>query len=89
MMKTITARALASSLVFVAFLTFFEHRTPSVALFYLLYPGSILSLLIAGGHGGTMFEETIALVAGLIVNMLVYAVLCAGLLVASRRAGSR
>jgi hypothetical protein len=88
-MKTIAARVLGSFLVIVALLTVFEYRTASAALFYLLYPGSVLSMLITGGHGGTKLEEGMALVAGLIVNTLVYAVLCAGLLASSRRLGSR
>jgi hypothetical protein len=87
-MKTIAARALGSSFVTVSLLTFFEYRTASAALFYLLYPGSLLSTLITGGHGGTKFEDGMALVASLIVNTLVYAVLCAGLLACSKRANS-
>jgi hypothetical protein len=35
----------------------FRVQTASAALFYFLYPGFILSLLITGGHGGTKFEE--------------------------------
>jgi hypothetical protein len=88
-MKTIAARALGSSFVIVALLTFFEYRTASAAFFYLLYPGSVLSMLITGGHGGTKFEEGTALVASLIVNTLVYAVLFAGVLASSKRAGFR
>jgi hypothetical protein len=51
---------LGCSFVIVALLTFFEYKTASAALFYLLYPGFVLSLLITGGHGGTRFEEGIA-----------------------------
>jgi hypothetical protein len=88
-MKTTVARALGSSFVIVALLTFFEQRTASAALFYLLYPGSVLSLLITGGHGGTKFEDWMALVASLIVNTVAYTVLCAGFLVSIKRAVSR
>jgi hypothetical protein len=56
-MKTMAATALGCSFVIVSMLTFFAYRTASAALFYLLYPGFILSLLITGGHGGTKFEE--------------------------------
>jgi hypothetical protein len=88
-MKTMAATALGCSFVIVSMLTFFAYRTASAALFYLLYPGFILSLLITGGHGGTKFEEGIAPVVNLIVNTLVYAVLCTGLLAVRRQRSAR
>jgi hypothetical protein len=88
-MKKTIARAVGSSFAIVAILTFFEYRTASAALFYMLYPGFALYLLIAGGHGGTQFVNGLALVVGLIVNTLVYAVLCAGLLAIRGRSASR
>jgi hypothetical protein len=88
-MKTIAGRALGYSFVIVTLLTFFEYRTASVALFYPLFPGLFVNMVIADTHGGTKFGDEMALVAGLIVNTLVYAVLCGALLAASKRAGSR
>jgi hypothetical protein len=88
-MKTTIARAVGSSFAIVAILTFFEYRTASAALFYLLYPGSALSLLMTGGHGGTQFGNALALMAGLIVNTLVYTVLGVGLLVIRGRSASQ
>jgi hypothetical protein len=61
MMNTTAARAVGFFFAIVALLRFFEYRTTSTALIRLLYPGAMVSLLITGGHGGTRFEETMAL----------------------------
>jgi len=67
--------AIIFALVSVSLLTAFLNRNPdpSSFLIYALLPGIIVSLLITGGHGGTHIEERVGLVAGLIVNTLVYA----------------
>ena len=65
--------AVIFALVSVPLLTVLLNRNPSPFLFYALLPGIIVSLSITGGHGGTLIEERVGLVAGLIVNSLVYA----------------
>jgi hypothetical protein len=67
--------AVIFALVSVPPLTVLLNRNPdpSPFLVYALLPGIIVSLLITGGHGGTLIEERVGLVAGLIVNSLVYA----------------
>ena len=67
--------AVIFALVSVPLLTVLLNRNPdpSPFLVYALLPGIIVSLLITGGHGGTLIEERVGLVAGLIVNSLVYA----------------
>jgi len=84
-MKAISAKVLASSLLIVALFTLFLNRTGSAVWFYLLYPGSVLSLLIKGGHGGTKSEEGLALVASLLMNTVAYAALCACLFAVRNR----
>jgi len=44
----------------------------SVVLFYALFPGNIFSLLITGGHGGTVAEEAVAPYVGALTNIAVY-----------------
>jgi hypothetical protein len=68
-------QAIIFALVSVSVLTALLNRNPdpSPFLVYALLPGVIVSLLITGGHGGTLIEERVGLVAGLIVNCLVYA----------------
>jgi hypothetical protein len=88
-MKTIIARALGLSFTIVASMTFFEYRTTSTTLIYLLYPGDMLSLLITGGHGGTLIEDRAGLAVGVLVNTVFYAILCGGLLAVRNHAGSR
>ena len=75
-MKVLAARALVCSVVIVSGLTALSRLTDSTALFFLLYPGISLSLLITGGHGGTVFEERTATVVTILVNVLTYAVIC-------------
>jgi hypothetical protein len=67
--------AVIFALVSVPLLTVLLNRNPdpSPFLVYALLPGIIVSLLITGGHGGTLIEERVGLIAGLIVNSLVYA----------------
>ncbi len=86
MMKSITARALSFSLAIVTCLTLLSRATESVVFFFLLYPGAALSLLITGGHGGTLSEERAGLVVGFLVNRFVYAALFAALLALHSRA---
>jgi hypothetical protein len=67
--------AVIFALVSVPLLTVLLNRNPdpSPFLVYALLPGIIVSLLITGGHGGTLIEERVGPLAGLIVNSLVYA----------------
>lgn len=79
--KDIAAKASIASAITVAGLMALEHFFfRSVLYIYLLYPGWALSLLITGGHGGTLGEERVALVARVTVNIVAYAALYAGLL---------
>jgi len=41
-------------------------------LAYPLYPGDMVSLLVTGGHGGTLTQEKIGVAAELTANLLVY-----------------
>jgi hypothetical protein len=66
-------QAIIFALVSVPILTALFYKNPGPFLFYALWPGTILSLLITGGHGGTRLEDRVGPVAGLIVNCLVYA----------------
>lgn len=60
------------SALFVGPLTVLAYLTYSRVVFLLLYPGLALSLLIAGGHGGTKLQNNIAPAAGFLLNFLVY-----------------
>jgi hypothetical protein len=86
-MTSITARALVLSIGIVTCLTLVGRVTESPVLFYLLYPGAALSLLITGGHGGTRFADNVALAVGLVANIIVYALLCGAILSACRKKG--
>jgi len=63
------------TIVIVLGLEFLFWATQSSALFYVLYPGNVASLMITGGHGGTSFQELIAPLIGILVNMAAYLVL--------------
>ncbi len=65
--------AFMTAVVLVLALTLLLNRHPNIFLFYALLPGATLNLLITGGHGGTLIEERVGLVAGVVVNCLVYA----------------
>jgi hypothetical protein len=41
-------------------------------LFYFLYPGAAVHLLITGGHGGTLVQERLGFIAGLVTNLAFY-----------------
>ena len=75
-MKVLATRALGCSLVIVSGLTVLSRLTDSTVLFFLLYPGVTLSLLITGGHGGAAFEDRAAMVVSFLVNLLAYFVIC-------------
>ncbi len=42
------------------------------ALFGLLYPGEIVSLVVGGAHGGTRPQEVVGQTAGVTINSLVW-----------------
>lgn len=60
------------SAVFVVALTALTWRVFSPWLFYSLYPGLAVSLLITGGHGGTHMQDFIGNILGVMINILVY-----------------
>ena len=80
MRTKIFSTALIFALGLVGVLTFLSQNSESAAYLYLLYPGSALSLLITGGHGGTSTDNTFALIAGFVVNVCAYLVVCAAAL---------
>lgn len=45
------------------------------ALWILVYPGAIASMLITGGHGGTHMEDYLGAAVSFFVNVLTYAVI--------------
>jgi len=92
MAKSISARAFVVALALVACLTLLSRAIESNFFIYLLYPGLVLSLFITGWHGGragTPAEEVTASVASFLVNTLFYYLLCAAVLVISRRTGAK
>ncbi len=62
------------AVIVVLVLEFLFRATGNPLLFYALYPGNFVSLLITGGHGGTRAEEAIALVVGILINVAAYVV---------------
>jgi hypothetical protein len=50
----------------------------SLILFLALFPGMAVQMLITGGHGGTMAQETLAAIIGPSVNIIAYSLLCWG-----------
>jgi len=65
----------ACSIAVVALLTLLFYELSSAVLFYLLFLGLALGLMITGGHGGTHFEESLAPIVGVAVNTIFYAIL--------------
>ncbi len=57
-------------------LTVTAYRFGGEALFYFAFPGLICGLLITGGHGGTMLQETVAEIVAVGVNMGIVALAC-------------
>jgi len=47
-----------------------SHWNPILA--YPLYPGNMVSLLVTGGHGGTLTQEKIGFAVELTANLFVY-----------------
>jgi hypothetical protein len=43
-------------------------------LFYLLFCGMAVHLLITGGHGGTHLQEAFGIISSFVVNTVVYAI---------------
>ena len=74
----------------VAILTATFHFVLSAALFYTLWPGIVVGLVITGGHGSTTFQEGAAVALGLLVNAGAYfCLLLLGRSVLLRRKSSR
>lgn len=81
-----------SSAVIVGILTMLARLTdalPVSVTFYLLLPGTLLQLLITGGHGGTSGEEFMGLVLGFLVNSVFYCALLTAILFIFRRIAAR
>jgi hypothetical protein len=60
------------SAVFVLLFTFLQWFWPNVVIFYLLWPGNVIGLMITGIHGGTLAQEQTASILGFLVNAIVY-----------------
>jgi len=71
-MKTLILKTSILTVVAVSLLTLVCYRTLVMFLFYLLYPGMIINVLITGGHGGTIFEEWAGAISGVLVNTVCY-----------------
>jgi len=54
-------------------------------LFFALFPGMAAGVVIAGPHGGTLAEETLATVVGAAANIAAYALLIFGAVKLFRR----
>jgi hypothetical protein len=65
-------KILALSIAIVILLTALQYRYLSPALFYLLFPGDVLELIINGPHGGSLAEEGLAPVLGFFTNVCAY-----------------
>jgi hypothetical protein len=71
--KAILAKCVMVGFVGASASTLWLFLSPSAPAFYLAFPGAAVFLLIAGGHGGTHFENTIGVVLGFLTNVLLYA----------------
>jgi hypothetical protein len=67
-----TKKMLASAVGLVLVLTLLLNRHPNQFLFYALFPGAIVNLVITGGHGGTITAERVGFLTGFVTNILVY-----------------
>lgn len=80
MAKSTRTRILVFALAIVTCLTLLSHVIELDFFFFPLYPGEMLSLLITGGHGGTLAEEWTGFVVGFLVNTFFYYLLCMAIL---------
>jgi hypothetical protein len=76
-MKSLLRKAVRVSLVIVSGPTASNQCLGSDVLFFLLYPGLMLSLQITGGHGGTVLEDRAGPAVGFAANLVVYTLLSA------------
>ena len=60
----------------VSILTLLAFAWGARFLFFLLYPGGMVALLITSPHGGTIMQDRLALGASVLVNTLAYAIVC-------------
>ena len=91
MTRSMAIRALGFAVPLVTCLTFLLYVTKfgTEVLFYLLYPGLVVSILITGGHGGSELADKMALVASFLVNTCAYTGLIAILSALRRRRNKR
>lgn len=78
--RKVLYRAVVFAALSVMPLTILSYAVTSKSLFYLLYPGMVVGLLISGGHGGTETEVWASQLFGFILNVLVYSVFFFGVL---------
>jgi hypothetical protein len=60
----------------------------SSTLFFVLFPGMIVQMVVTGGHGGTFVQEAVAPIVGAAVNTGVYSLLIMGMAKVLRRLSS-
>jgi hypothetical protein len=74
MERCVKTKVLLGVMVSVVVWTVFVHalRSSNLVLAAPLYPGLMVSLLVTGGHGGTLMQDKIAFVAELGTNLLAY-----------------
>jgi hypothetical protein len=69
--------ALVTIVVVLAMELLFWKSTNSVlfyVLFYALYPGNAVSLMITGGHGTTGAKDSLAALLGILINVVAYVI---------------
>jgi hypothetical protein len=79
-MSKVRRRVLTAVYATVVVLTIVNHARWTPALFYPLYPGITVSLLITGGHGSTLTLDKIGFAAELVTNLAFYSFVAAAVM---------
>lgn len=62
------------TIVVVLAMEFLFWKYPNAFLFYVLYPGNAVMLMITGGHGTTGAQDALAKLLGILINVVAYVV---------------
>jgi hypothetical protein len=73
-MKPSTAVIIAVALVVPVSIAQWHIWPMSSSVFYALFPGNVVHLLITGGHGGTRAQEAVAPYVGCVTNIAAYSI---------------
>jgi hypothetical protein len=87
-----TAAIIATAVVIPLSIVQWRSGYASASLFYALFPGNVVHLLITGGHGGTKIEDAIAPYMAALTNIAAYSILifaCARFGKAVKRAANK